>query len=166
LLCPRGVAFMALRPDHVGRLPPILANWRAADRPYGRFFGGPLTLAPDAAMYDVSLAWLPWLGAAESLELLVRWQAAGSLEEPKRLARELAEGLGLPWGGSSLVCAPIDDADAARTALAAARVRASFRGTGIRLSPHVYNDAAGIERAVEVLAPVVRPAQPSRAGTS
>jgi selenocysteine lyase/cysteine desulfurase len=166
LLCPRGVAFMALRADHVGRLPPINANWRAADRPYGRFFGGPLTLAPDAAMYDVSLAWLPWLGAAESLELLVRWQAAGAFEEPVRLARQLAEGLGLEWGGSSLVCAPIDDADAARAALAAARIRASFRGTGIRLSPHVYNDAADIERAIEALAGVARPVQPSKAGAS
>jgi selenocysteine lyase/cysteine desulfurase len=155
LLCPRGVAFMALRTDHVGRLAPILANWRAADRPYGRFFGGPLTLAPDAAMYDVSLAWLPWLGAAESLELLVRWQADGALEEPMRLARDLASGLGLPWGGSTLVCAPIEDADRARAALTAAGIRASFRGTGIRLSTHVYNDPADVARAVEALAPVV-----------
>jgi selenocysteine lyase/cysteine desulfurase len=155
LLCPRGVAFMAFRGDQVGRIAPILANWRAADQPYGRFFGGPLTLAPDAAMYDVSLAWFPWLGAAESLELLVRWQAAGALDDPIRLARDLAQGLGLPWGGSSLVCAPIDDAGAAQAALATARIRASFRGTGIRLSPHVYNDAADIELAVEALAPVV-----------
>ena len=151
LLCPRGVAFMALRPDHVGRLPPINANWRAADRPYGRFFGGPLTLAPDAARYDVSLAWLPWLGAAESLELLVGWQAAGALEEPVRLARRLAEGLGLEWGGSTLVSVPVADADSARAALAGARIRATFRGTGIRLAPHVYNDAADIARAVEAL---------------
>jgi selenocysteine lyase/cysteine desulfurase len=156
VLCPRGVAFMALRPDHVGRLAPILANWRAADRPYGRYFGGPLTLAPDAAMYDVSLAWLPWVGAAESLELLVRWAAAGILEEPMRLARRLAEGLGMPWGGSTVVSVPIDDADAARAALAGARIRAAFRGTGIRLSPHVYNDAPDIERAIEALAPVAR----------
>jgi hypothetical protein len=117
-------------------------------------------------MYDVSLAWLPWLGAAESLELLVRWQAEGALEEPVGLARDLAEGLGLEWGGSSLVCVPIDDADDARAALAAARIRASFRGTGIRLSPHVYNDGADVTRAIEVLAPVVRPAQPSNAGAS
>ncbi|MCI0582533.1 MAG: aminotransferase class V-fold PLP-dependent enzyme [Chloroflexi bacterium] len=151
LLCPRGVAFMALRPDHVGRLAPINANWRAADRPYGRFFGGPLTLAPHAAMYDVSLAWLPWLGAAESLEPLVRWRAEGALEEPVRLARRLAEGLGLEWGGSSLVCAPIDDPDAARATLASVRIRASFRGTGLRLSTHVYNDDADVDRAIEAL---------------
>jgi selenocysteine lyase/cysteine desulfurase len=154
VLCPRGVAFLALRPDHVGRLAPILANWRAADQPYGRYFGGPLTLAPNAAQYDVSLAWLPWLGAAESLELMVRWGAAGALAEPMHLARRLAEGLGLAWGGSTLVSVPIDDADAARAALAGARIRAAFRGTGIRLSPHVYNDDADIARAIEALAPV------------
>jgi hypothetical protein len=148
---------MALREDHVGRLAPILANWRAADQPYGRYFGGPLTLAPDAAMYDVSLAWLPWLGAAESLELLVGWGAAGAFEEPSRLARDLAGGLGLPWGGASLVCAPVADADAAaaREVLAGARIRAAFRGSAIRLSTHVYNDAADVARAVEALAPVV-----------
>ena len=76
LLCPRGVAFMAIAAGCRDELPPILANWRAADRPYGRYFGGPLTLAKDAARFDVSLAWLPWVGAAESLELLATWSAA------------------------------------------------------------------------------------------
>jgi selenocysteine lyase/cysteine desulfurase len=164
LLCPRGVAFMAMRTERIGRVPPILANWRAADQPYGRYFGGPLTLAPSAARYDVSLAWFPWLGAAESLDLLAGWQAAGVLDEPMRLARALADGLGVPWGGSSLVSLPIDDVDAARAALAAAGIRASFRGSGVRLSPHVYNDDADIERAIESLAPVVR--APRLAATS
>jgi hypothetical protein len=112
-------------------------------------------------MYDVSLAWLPWLGAAESLELLVQWQADGALEDPVRLARDLAHGLGLEWGGSALVCAPIDDGVAARAALAAAGIRASFRGTGIRLSTHVYNDAADVARAIEALAPVVVAPRPA-----
>src|SRR5438093_1576323 len=87
LLCPRGVAFLVLRDDHVGRLPPIVSSWRASDAPYTQFFGGPLTLADGAAQYDSSLAWHPWVGAAESLELLVEWQAAGALEEPVTLAR-------------------------------------------------------------------------------
>ena len=155
LLCPRGVGFMVLRPEHVGSLPPILANWRAADDPDGRYFGGPLTLAPDAAMYDVSLAWFPWVGAAESLELLAGWQAAGELEGPIRLAADLAEGLGLPWGGASLVCMPVEDRGRAGEALAAGGIRASLRQTGIRLATHVYNDEADVARAVDVLAPLV-----------
>lgn len=155
LLCPRGVAFMIIRSDRIGHIAPILSNWRAADQPYGRFFGGPLTLAPGAARFDVSLAWFPWLGAAESLELLVTWQAAGALKDPLRLAQDLATGLGLSWGGSTLVCAPIEDAAATRAALAASGIRAAFRGTRLRLSTHVYNDDADVERAIEALAPVV-----------
>ncbi len=154
-LSPRGVAFMVLRPDRIGLIPPILANWRSADRPYDRFFGGPLTLAPDAAMYDVSLAWFPWLGAVTSLGLLAEWQQSGAMAEPLDLARELAAGLGVPWGGSSLVVMPIDDADAARAALTNAGIKASFRGTGIRLSTHVYNDPTDVDRAVTALRPVV-----------
>ena len=155
LLAPRGVAFLVLRAAHVGRLAPLLANWRAADQPYARYFGGPLTLAAGAAMYDVSLAWFPWVGAAESLDLIAAWRSTGVLEEPVTLARELAAGLGVPWGGSTLVLMPVQDGDRAKAALADAGIRASFRGTGIRLSTHVYNDAADIARAVAVLAPVV-----------
>src|SRR5215213_2305049 len=30
LLCPRGVAFMVIREDHIGRLPPTSASWRSS----------------------------------------------------------------------------------------------------------------------------------------
>ena len=106
-------------------------------------------------MYDVSLAWFPWLGAAASLELLVQWRAAGELEDPLRLAQDLAAGLGLPWGGATLVCLPVEDLDRAREALAGGGIRGSLRATGIRLSTHVYNDDADIARAIDALAPVV-----------
>jgi len=158
LLCPRGVAFMVLRDDHVGRLPPTMASWRASDAPYTSFFGGPLTLANAAAQYDASLAWHPWVGAAESLELLVEWQAAGALEEPLALARALADRLGIPWGGGTLVCPQINDADTVRAALEEHRIKAAFRGTAIRFSTHVYNDDADIERAAAAISPLV--AQP------
>lgn len=155
LLCPRGVAFLALRPERVAELPPLAANWRAADEPYGRYFGGPLTLAPDARRLDVSLPWLPWIGAVESLRLLEEWTPSGAFTEVVDLARELAALLGVRWTGASLVCAPIDDPDAARTALAAAGIRASVRGTAIRLAPHVYTTRDDVERAVAVLGPLI-----------
>lgn len=156
LLCPRGVAFMTISAEGRGEIPPILANWRAADRPYGRFFGGPLTLADDAARFDVSLAWLPWIGAAASLELLATWSAAGALREPLVLAERLAGLLGLPWGGGPLVCAPIRDREGAQAALAAARVRAAVRGDAIRMSTHVYTSDEDIVRAADALRPFVR----------
>jgi selenocysteine lyase/cysteine desulfurase len=158
LLCPRGVAFLVLREEHVGPLPPIVSSWRASDNPYTQFFGGPLALADGAAQYDASLPWHPWIGAAESLELLVGWQSAGALEEPLALARSLAERLGIPWGGGTLVCPPIDDPDRVREVLAEQRIKAAFRGTAIRFSTHVYNDESDVERAAAAIGPLV--AQP------
>jgi len=158
LLCPRGVAFMVLREDHVGPLPPIVSSWRASDNPYTQFFGGPLTLADGAAQYDASLSWHPWVGAAQSLELLVQWQEAGVLDEPVALARSLADRLGIAWGGATLVCPPIDDADRVRAALEEYRIKAAFRGTAIRFSTHVYNDEADVEKAAAAIGPLV--AQP------
>ena len=155
LLCPRGVAFLVVRDDHVGRLPPILANWRSSDAPYSHFYGGPLALAEGAAQYDVSFGWITWLGAAASLKLLVEWQAAGALEEPVALARSLADRLGIDWGGGTLVCPPIDDADRVRAALTEHRIKASFRGTAVRLSTHVYNDEADLDKAVAAIRPLV-----------
>jgi len=158
LLSPRGVAFLVVRDDHIGPLRPILANWRASDAPYAHFFGGPLAFAEGAARYDVSFGWITWLGAAESLELRVEWQASGALEEPVALARSLADRLGIEWGGGTLVCPPIDDADRVRAALAEHRIKAAFRGPALRLSTHVYNDTAAIERAAKAIGPLV--AQP------
>ena len=155
LLCPRGVAFMILRDDHVGPLPPIVSSWRASDDPYTKFFGGPLLLAEGAAQYDASLDWHAWVGAAESLELLAEWQAGGWLAEPVALARSLADTFGIPWGGATLVCPQIDDPDRVRDALAEHRIKAAFRGTAIRFSTHVYNDETDIRTAATAIGPLV-----------
>jgi selenocysteine lyase/cysteine desulfurase len=171
LLCPRGVAFMVVRPDRVADLPAVNANWRTSDRPWDTFFGGPLALPDSAARFDVSLAWLPWVGAIESLRLLADWSEARALESPVALARALAARLDLEWGGASLVCVPVADAEAVRDDLRRAGVKAAVRGTAIRLSAHVYNDEADIERAAAAIRPFVERSatpsvQPSRAGSS
>src|SRR4029079_16549131 len=41
-LSPRGNGSLYVRRDHWDELEPRNANWRAADRPYVRYFGGPL----------------------------------------------------------------------------------------------------------------------------
>jgi selenocysteine lyase/cysteine desulfurase len=155
LLCPRGVGFLVVRRAHLPTLAPWNANWRATDDPYGRYVGGPLTLADGASRFDVSLAWLPWLGAAVSLELMASWAGAGLLAQPVDQARELAARLGVTWGGSSIVCAPVADPDAVQAAVDRHRVKLGFRGDGIRLSTHVYTTDADLDRAVAVLGPLV-----------
>jgi selenocysteine lyase/cysteine desulfurase len=156
LLCPRGVAFLAVGPGRAAELPPLDASWRAATDPYGRFFGGPLTLPDDARRLDVSLAWLPWVGAVESLGLLAAWAPTGAFERALDRAGRLADRLGVPWSGASLVCPPIDDPDGAREALAAAGVRAAVRGTAVRFATHVYTTDDDLDRAARAIEPFVR----------
>lgn len=147
---------MALREDRLAELTPLDANWRAATEPYGRFFGGPLTLPTEARRLDVSLAWLPWIGAVESLGLLASWAQTGAFEAAVELARELADRLGVEWGGASLVCAPLVDAESARDALRAAGIRVSVRGAGLRCAPHVYTSGDDIDRAARAIGPYLR----------
>ncbi|CAN5570319.1 aminotransferase class V-fold PLP-dependent enzyme [soil metagenome] len=153
LLCPRGATFMVVRTDRQDGLEPQSANWRAADEPYGRYFEGPLTLGPGARRFDVSLAWHSWVGARVSLQLLRQWQAAGALDEVWARARALARGAGLPGAESTLVCVPVGDPDGARTALAEAGIRASVRGSAVRLSVHVWNTDEDAQLALAALAP-------------
>jgi selenocysteine lyase/cysteine desulfurase len=153
LLSPRGTAYLYVRRDHWDEIEPRNANWRAADLPYGRYFGGPLMLAPDARRFDVSRGWFPWIGATESLRLLSEWQTTGASETVRAMAEGLAGRLGVPWYGGSLVCAPLGDGEAARAACAAAGVKASVRGTAVRFSVHVYNTDEDLDRAAEAIAP-------------
>ncbi len=153
LLSPRGTAYLYVREDRWDEIEPRNANWRAADEPFGRYFGGPLTLAPDARRFDVSRGWFPWLGATASLALLNEWQASGAWDVVRTLAAGLAERLEVPWHGGSLVCAPLGDGETAATTLRAAGIRASVRGTGIRFAVHVYNTGADLDRAAEAIRP-------------
>jgi len=152
LLSPRGVAFLHVAREHWDAVPPLLANWRSASDPYGRYYGGPLDLAPTAARFDVSLAWFAWAGAAVSLDLLVEWQRQGALAEVVGMARRLAMQLGLPNApAGSILSVPVDDAEAVRAKLAAAGVRAAVRAGSVRLSPHVYNTPEQIDVAAAAL---------------
>lgn len=146
LLCPRGVGFLYVRRDRWADLPPIHANWRSSAPAYAHSYGGPLSPADGAARFDVSLDWLAWVGARPSLELLVGWRKDGALRAPLELAADLAARLGLPPPGTSIVAVPVDDATTALAALDEQGIRAAAPGGKLRLSTHVWNTAAEVER--------------------
>jgi selenocysteine lyase/cysteine desulfurase len=56
LLCPRGAAWLATRPDRLEELRPLAPSWTSTGPPHG-WFGGPLRLAGDATRCDASPAW-------------------------------------------------------------------------------------------------------------
>ncbi|MCA1646595.1 MAG: aminotransferase class V-fold PLP-dependent enzyme [Chloroflexi bacterium] len=152
LLSPRGVAFLYVAQNHWEHIPPLLANWRSTSRLYGHYYGGELDVAPNAARFDVSLAWFSWAGAAVSLALLADWQQQGLLQHPLDLARRLAGHLDLAEPVGTLVSVPVDNAEGVRQDLAAAGFKAAVRAGSVRLSPHVYNTIEEIDRAAETLA--------------
>ena len=154
LLCPRGAAFFMVNPRRQQDLHPYSANWRAARPAYDIHYGTPMHLAGDAGRFDVSLAWHSWVGARQSLELLVKWQAAGEFENVLVLAKRLAEGLGLEPPKSSIVSFRAPDAAEAERVLTEAGIRCASRGGNIRLGVHVYNTPEEIERAIAVIAPL------------
>ena len=154
LLCPRGVGFLRVRQDHWQTLAPWLANWRCAV-PQHSYGGAYSDLAPDARRFDVSLAWHAWVGAEQSLALLLEWQASGALDEARDLARQLAAGLGRSEPSSSIVSLRVSDAEAAEAALEERGIRCAARGGNVRLSVHVWNTEDDIARAVAALQGVV-----------
>jgi selenocysteine lyase/cysteine desulfurase len=148
LLCPRGTAFLAVRPHALERLTPHAANWYANDDPWDAIYGLPLRLAAAARRLDVSPAWPCWAGAAPALELLVACGVDAIAEHDLRLAARLRAGLGLPPVAGPIVSVR---AGGAAARLAAAGVRASARAGGVRLAFHLYNNDHDVDRALEAL---------------
>ena len=116
LSAPRGTAFLTVRPDLMDRLRPTSAGWYAGEEIWSSVYGPAMALARDARRFDVSPAWLCWVGAVPALELF----AAAPLDAVHRYTVGLADafraGVGLPPGGSAIVRLP-DDAAGSRRAL-------------------------------------------------
>ena len=149
LLCPRGTAFLSVRPDRMDGLRPLAANWYAGDDPWTSIYGSPLRLAADARRFDVSPAWFSWVGAAESLELLAGLDTAAVRDHDVALANALLDRLGLPRQNSAIVT--LDAADGAAERLSEAGVRTAMRAGRVRASFHLYNDVADVDLAVDAL---------------
>ncbi|GDY30535.1 aminotransferase class V-fold PLP-dependent enzyme [Gandjariella thermophila] len=149
LLAPRGVAWLASRPEALDVVIPHAANWYAGEDRWGSsLYGLPLRLAGDARRLDLAPAWLPHVGAAAALPWLASLDLAEVRAHCAGLADALLDRLGLPPRGSAIVS--LDLPDAGRR-LAEAGVRASARAGRTRLSFHLYNTMADVEAAARAL---------------
>ncbi len=150
-LCgPRGAAFLTVRPDVAATLRPLHAGWYAGADVWASVYGPDMTLAPDARRFDVSPAWLCWVGLAPALELLAAVDPREVRAHDARLADTLRARLGLRPTGSAIVVLP-DATGSLRARLAEHGVRAAGRGGGVRLAFHVWCSEADVERAAEAL---------------
>ena len=147
LLCPRGTAYLAVRPELMDGLRPLSAGWYAGDDPWTSIYGSPLRLAGDARRFDVSPAWFSWVGAATSLELLAGLDTEQVRAHAVGLANAFLERLGQPPQDSAIVT--VDATGAER--LAAAGVRTAARAGRVRASFHLYNDLADVDLAARAL---------------
>ncbi len=148
LLCPRGAAFMTVRPGLLDRVTPLYAGWYAGEKPWETIYGLPLRLAADASRLDLSPGWLAWVGTAASLALLNEVGVQAIRTHDIGLANSARAELRLPPSDSSMVSLELDpDFDPGclkglRTALRAGRLRAGF---------HLYNDEDDVGRLLEAL---------------
>jgi selenocysteine lyase/cysteine desulfurase len=149
LLSPRGVTFMAIREEAAEQLRPSLAGWYAGEAPMDTNYGAPLRLAGDARRFDVSPAWLSWVGAAPALALLERVGIAAIHEHDVALANRFRAGLGMPPGESAIVSVALDDRAGER--LEAAGVMAAVRDGALRFSFHLSTTEADVDRALVAL---------------
>jgi selenocysteine lyase/cysteine desulfurase len=149
LLCPRGTAWLSVRPELMDALRPLAAGWYAGDDPWTSIYGSPLRLAADARRFDVSPAWFSLVGAAESLELLAGLDMSAVRAHDVGLADTFLDRLGLPRQGSAIVT--LDASGSAGERLTAAGIRTAMRAGRLRASFHLYNDEADVDLAVSAL---------------
>jgi selenocysteine lyase/cysteine desulfurase len=150
LLCPRGTAFFTIRPERRDELLPHAAGWYAGEDPMRTYYCAPLRLAADARRFDLSPAWLSWVGAAPALALLAELGAEAIHSHDLRMANRLRAGLELPPGDSAIVSLSGLASDAAAR-LADAGVMAAGRGGTLRLSCHLYTTERDVDRALDAL---------------
>lgn len=149
LLAPRGSAFMTLRPELVQTITPASAGWYAGADRWSSIYGPPLRLAPDARRFDVSPAWLTWVGTLHALDAILSVGVDSINRHDLALANSFRELAGCEPEPSPIVAIAADDEAARR--LAEADVRSSRRAGRLRLSFHLYNDEHDVAAAASAL---------------
>jgi selenocysteine lyase/cysteine desulfurase len=127
-----------------------MAGWYAGDDPFETNYDAPLRLAGDASRFDLSPAWLSWVGAAPALRLLGEVGIEAVYEHDVGLANRFRTGLGMEPGDSAIVALPAEEALVAR--LRAADISVTVREGFIRISFHLWNTEADVDRALEAAA--------------
>ncbi|WP_430333136.1 aminotransferase class V-fold PLP-dependent enzyme [Rhodococcus sp. ACT016] len=157
MLCPRGTAWLVVRPDRVADLRPLAPSWKSTGSPQG-YFGGGYREASDASRCDTSPAWFSWVGAEAALSVLSELDRDLTQRHTLRLSarfREQATALGCRdanQGAASHIVA-VDVPDGVRTAESLRRhgVVATVTGNRLRVGFHFFNNDDDLEVVVDAI---------------
>ncbi|GAB2626876.1 aminotransferase class V-fold PLP-dependent enzyme [Streptomyces capparidis] len=154
LMCPRGTAFLTVRPEAAGDVVPVNAGWTATGSPWTDCYGL-APLAEDARRFDTSPVWTAFVGAGPSLRLVEELGVAAVHRHDVALAERFRAGLRelgyeAPGAGSAIVSVPgLGDR---APLLERAGVRASSRAGHLRFAFHLYTTEADVDRVLDALA--------------
>lgn len=148
LLNPRGTTFLTVRPDAMAALRPVDASWFAGEDVWSSIYTDTMVLAADARRYDISPAWLSWVGAVPALELITEVGVEAIHAHDVALADGLRERLGMAPAGSAIVSVPLAGGV---ERLAHAGIRCAARAGAARLAFHLWNTSEDVELAASVL---------------
>ncbi|MEU0274106.1 aminotransferase class V-fold PLP-dependent enzyme [Streptomyces sp. NPDC006307] len=157
LLCPRGASFLTVSEEAQESLVPAHASWVAGEDPWTSTYGPVDRLAPTARRYDEPPSFLAYYGAERSLSVLEETGIEAIHAHATALAARFRAGLAdlghepVPAGpgGSAVVAVP--GLGGRQPELVRAGVLVSARAGNLRVSFHLYNSAADVDRALDVL---------------
>ncbi|SEM27212.1 aminotransferase class V-fold PLP-dependent enzyme [Streptacidiphilus jiangxiensis] len=162
LLTPRGVSFLAVAPDAMAGLRPLAPGWYSGEDPWASCYDA-VRPAQSARRFDHSPAWLPFVGAASSLAVIEELGPERIGAHDRALAARCREGLHAlgyrPVGADSAIVSVAGLGDLANQ-LAGDGVRVSARAGGLRLSFHLYNSEADVDRLLDYIPPATRSTAP------
>lgn len=166
LLGPYGLGYLYVSPRWREHGTPLEHSWlnRKGSEDFARLVDYQEGFRPGARRFDMGEGSQFVLGpmAAAALRQILAWSATGIQESLSRLTDHAAEGAResgysvLPreqrLGHMIGIRMPNGIPATTLRELAAARIYVSVRGDAIRVAPHLYNDAADIDRFLAVLA--------------
>lgn len=153
-LCqPRGTAYLTIRPELFETIRPIHAGWYAGEDVWGSCYGPSMQLARDARRFDVSPAWLSWVGAVPALEVMSMVPTALIRDHNVALADELRARNGGPAVGRPVVSLA-DPTGEIVARLAESGATVSSRAGLVRIAFHIWNTPDDVDLVAAALSSV------------
>jgi cysteine desulfurase / selenocysteine lyase len=163
LLSPWGSGFVYVRRELIRELRPAVTGWMAFEGTddFTRLTQYDDRLRGDARRFElITLPYQDFAGMNASVGMLLDAGIAGIAEHLQALHVPLLDWAArsgvrvvspVDYHGSGILCLMPGDVGAAFRALKAARVVCGMREGAIRMSPHLYNTVAEMERVVDIL---------------